>query len=163
MWKASTPSYKHSKACPFSSYSAHVVCLQETHFSPSRQRPNILLHKFTLLQHLLGKGAIWLHSTILLPSLSWQKSETQKVATLDSEVTVVSYYTPNKNHLPFLSHLLTVINSHKREMFSLSGDSNRTIYPFSGNPGPEYPISSFLLTTTKPTLSTWLLERAEPS
>lgn len=48
---------------------------------------------------------------------------------LDNVVTIVSYYAPNRNPLSFLSHLFSVVESHKQGTLIICGDSNQVIYP----------------------------------
>lgn len=49
---------------------------------------------------------------------------------MDTTVTVVSYYAPNKQPIPFLSHLLQVLSTHKIGTIIICGDSNQTLLPF---------------------------------
>lgn len=59
---------------------------------------------------------------------------------LDNVVTIVSYYAPNRNPLSFLSHLFSVVESHKQGTLIICGDSNQVIYPLlDKSPTPLQP------------------------
>lgn len=49
---------------------------------------------------------------------------------MDTAVTVVSCYSPNKQPTPFLSHLLQVLSAHKIGTTIICGDSNQVLLPF---------------------------------
>lgn len=77
-----------------------------------------------------------MHFTTLHLLYSMRRSRIRKVDTyylkgllLDTEITVVSYYAPNKNPLSFLSHLFTIVDSHKKGTLIMLGDSNQVLYP----------------------------------
>lgn len=59
---------------------------------------------------------------------------------LDNEITIVSYYAPNRNPLSFLSHLFSVVESHKKGTLMMCGDSNQVLYPIlDKSPTPLQP------------------------
>lgn len=49
---------------------------------------------------------------------------------MDTEITVVSYYAPNKHPIPFLTHLLQVVATHKMGRLVVCRDSNQVLLPF---------------------------------
>lgn len=120
----------------FSKLSAHVVCLQETHFT-TQSSPKSFGPKypqvFTASENTKQRGVlIAFHNTTLLKELKDPEGRYLILSglLLDDEVTIVSYYAPNKNPLSFLSHLFSVVESHKRGTHILDGDSNLILYPF---------------------------------
>lgn len=120
----------------FSKQSAHVVCLQETHFIP-QSKPKYFSRKYpqvyTASANTKQRGVLiaFHHTTPFTLTKQLKDPEGRYLILfamlLDSEVTIVSYYAPNKNPLSFLSHLFSVIDSHKQGTFILGGDSNQTL------------------------------------
>ena len=123
----------------FQTKKAHILCLQETHFTPnttpkffhasypqvytasaqSKKRGTLIaFHRstpFTIKSEIIDPEGRYL---ILTGHL------------LDNAITVVSYYAPNLNPLPFMSHLLQVVNAHKFGSIFICGDSNQVLLPF---------------------------------
>lgn len=134
----------------FSKLSAHVVCLQETHFT-TQSSPKYFGWKypqvFTASANTKQRGVlIAFHHTTpfsLRKELKDPEGRYLKLSglLLDDEVTitVVSYYAPHKNPLSFLSHLLSVVETHKSGTLILGGDSNLILYP----PEPRHLDSLF--------------------
>lgn len=48
---------------------------------------------------------------------------------MDTLVTIVSYYAPNTNQIPFFTSLFTLLNTHAKGRLILCGDSNLTLLP----------------------------------
>lgn len=47
----------------------------------------------------------------------------------DQEVTIATYYAPNTEQIPFLTHLLQVLPRHRWGILIIGRDSNLTIKP----------------------------------
>lgn len=123
----------------FQTQKAHIVCIQETHFTInstpkffSSSYPQV----FTASANTKKRGTlvafhrstpITVHSEIKDPEGRYLIL-TGNI--LDTEVTVVSYYAPNKQPIPFLTHLLQVVNAHKMGTIIVCGDSNQVLLPF---------------------------------
>lgn len=114
---------------------AHLVCLQETHRT-TWTIPKFFCKSFpqvyTASASTKRRGVlIAFQRSTPFTLLVEGDSEDHYLILLDSEVTVVSYYAPNKNSTLFFYHLLTVMDSHKRETLLVCEDSNQVLYPFS--------------------------------
>lgn len=117
----------------FQSEKAHIVCLQETHFTPtstptffSTSYPQVyttsaLTKKRGTLIAFHRSTPFTLHSEIKDPEGRYL---ILMGYIMDTAVTVVSYYAPNYRPVPFLSHLFNIINTHK--MGSIFKAVNRT-------------------------------------
>lgn len=60
---------------------------------------------------------------------------------MDTAVTVVFYYAPNKQPTSFLSHLLQVVSMHKMGTLIVFGDSNQVLLPFLDKSPYSHPRS----------------------
>lgn len=140
----------------FSSLSAHVICLQETHFSSqsspkfiSRQYPQVYMASGSVKRR--GVLITFHHTTPFILHKEIKDPEGRYILItgllLDNEITIVSYYAPNRNPLSFPSHLFSVVESHKKGTLMIRGDSNQVIYPILG----QIPYHT---TTTTPEFST---------
>lgn len=123
----------------FATFKAQVVYLQETPFIP-HSMPKFLSSSYqqvftALVPTKHGSFLIVFHLTTLFAPLVEIKYPEGRYLILtgfllDVEATVVSYYSPNKKPLPFLSHLLSVIDSHKHGTLLICGNFNYTLYHF---------------------------------
>lgn len=114
---------KRSKAFQFfQSQKAHIVCLQETHFtinSTPKYRSSAYPQVFTASATTKQCGTlIAFHRSIpFTPKSEIKDPEGRYIIItgyiMDTAITVVSYYAPNKQSTPFLSHLLQIISTHK--------------------------------------------------
>lgn len=123
----------------FQSKKAHIVCLQETHFTPtstpkffSTSYPQVytasaLTKKRGTLIAFHRSTPFTLHSEIKDPEGRYL---ILMGYIMDTAVTVVSYYAPNYRPVPFLSHLFNIINTHKMGSIFICGDSNQVLLPF---------------------------------
>lgn len=144
-----------------------MVCLQETHFIPqstpkyfSRKYPQV----YTASANTKQRGVLIAFHRATPFTLTKELKDPEgrylilSGFLLDSEVTIVSYYAPNKNPLLFLSHLFSVIDSHKQGTLIIGGDSNQTIYPFldkSPTPHTTPKLSYQRLLNQHSLLDTW--------
>lgn len=126
---------KFTKA--FCSFSAHVVFLQEMHFSThstpkffGKQYSQVSVSASTQLWKVLVefhcKTPFTLQAETRVPEGRYL------ILTgllLGSKITIVLYYAPNKKPLLFLSHLLSVVASHRWGTLLICGNSNQVIYP----------------------------------
>lgn len=123
----------------FHANKAHIVCLQETHFTTtstpkfvSSFYPQVFSASATTKQ----RGTlIAFHRTTPFTLHSEIKDPEGRYLILlghimDTEITVVSYYAPNKQPIPFLTHLLQVVSTHKMGTLVVCGDSNQVLLPF---------------------------------
>ena len=123
----------------FQAKKAHIICLQETHFTPSTtpkffhaSYPQV----FTASASSKKRGtliAFHRSTPFTIKSEIIDPEGRYNILTghiLDKAVTIVSYYAPNLNPLPFMSHLLQVINSHKFGSLIICGDTNHVLLPF---------------------------------
>lgn len=132
--------HKRTKALrSFSSKKAHIICLQETHFTEKAQ-PIFLSPSYP--QFYTASAAVKQRGTLIgfhrtTPfNLKTQVIDPEGRYLIltgyisDNPITIVSYYAPNKRPTAFLSHLFQVIESHKFGTVVICGDSNATIFPF---------------------------------
>ena len=122
----------------FASLKADIVALQETHFS-DRNTPKIFSTKypqvFTASANTKHRGVlIALHHSIPFSVTSEIKDPEGRYIILvgllqEVETTLVSYYAPNTNPIPFFSHLFQVLRSHCKGTLFLCGDSNLVLEP----------------------------------
>lgn len=47
----------------------------------------------------------------------------------DQEITILTYYAPNKKQVPFLPYVFTLLTSHGSGFLVPCGDSNFAVYP----------------------------------
>lgn len=123
----------------FSAKKAHIICLQETHFT-DKTSPKFLSASypqfFTASATVKQQGTlIGFHHNVPFTLTSQLKDPEGRYLLLtgyilDMAITIVSYYTPNKRPVAFLSHLFQVVEAHKFGTVILCGDSNATIFPF---------------------------------
>lgn len=131
--------HKHTKAFwLFQAKKAHIVCLQETHFTPttpakfSTPYPQV----YTALANTKKRGTlIAFHRSIPFTLHSEIKDPEGRYLLLtgyimDTAITVVSYCAPNHQPLPFLSHLFQVLNTHRMGSIFVCVDSNQVLIPF---------------------------------
>lgn len=119
----------------FQAKKAHIVCLQETHFTNnstptffSSSYPQVFTASADTKQ--CGTLVAFHHSTPF--TIHAEIKGCYLILTgyvLGIAITVVSYHAPNKKPIPFLSHLLQVVNSHKMGSLIVCGDSNQVL-PF---------------------------------
>ena len=131
---------KHTKAFRFfQSKNAHIVCLQETHFTPDSTPKHFnpaYPQVYTASASAKKRGVlIAFHRSTPFTLKSELKDPEGRYLILtgyilDSAVTVVSYYAPNLNTMPFLSHLFQTVNTHKIGSLLICSDSNQVILPF---------------------------------
>ena len=132
----------HKRTKVFRSLSAskaHIVCLQETHFTES-STPKYFGASYPQVYTASAKSKhrgvlIAFHRTSPFSLESEIKDPEGRYLILignlcDIPITVVSYYAPNKRPTSFLSHLLQVIDTHKVGTLLICGDSNQTICPY---------------------------------
>lgn len=123
----------------FQARKAHIVCLQETHFTKN-STPKFMSHFYpqiiTALATSKQRGTLiaFHRSTPFILQSQINDPEGRYIILtgqiMDKPVTVISYYAPNKKPNPFLSHLLQVVNDHKIGTVILCGDSNQVLLPF---------------------------------
>lgn len=116
----------------------HIACLQETHFT-TRSTPKFFSSSYPQVYTASASSKsravlMALHSfspfTLLVEIKDPEGSYLILTGDLlDSEITIASYYAPNKNQIPFLSHLQKVIDTHKRGTLLVCGNSNQVLYP----------------------------------
>lgn len=123
----------------FAAKKAHIICLWETHFI-DKASPKFLSASYpqfyTASASSKKRGTlIGFHRSlpfILTSQLSdpegWYILLTGLIA--DFEITLVSYYAPNRHPEAFLSHLFKVVETCKFGTVILCGDSNTTVFPF---------------------------------
>lgn len=131
----------------FASLKAHILCLQETHFT-LQSTPKYFSPKypqiFTASASTKQRGVlVAFHRSTPFTLVHEIKDPEGRYLILtgyliDSAITIVSYYAPNKNPIPFLSHLFQVVDSHRMGAVMICGDSNQVIFPFLD----KSPISS---------------------
>lgn len=154
--------HKRSKAFRFfQSQKVHIVCLQETYFKihstpkyTSSAYPQIFTASATTKQR--GTLIAFHRSTPFTPKSEIRDPEGRYIILtghiMDTAITVVSYYAPNKQSAAFLSHLLQVISTHKLGTMLICGDSNQVLLPFLDK-------TPYTPTRNTNTQSFWLLER----
>lgn len=117
----------------FQAQKAHIVCLQETHFtvdSTPKYMSSSYPQIYTASATTKKRGTlIAFHRSIpfILKSEIKDPEGRYIILTghiLDTAVTVVSYYAPNKQPTSFMSHLLQVVSTHKMGTIIVCGDSN---------------------------------------
>lgn len=117
----------------FQAQKAHIVCLQETHFtvdSTPKYMSSSYPQIYTASATTKKRGTlIAFHRSIpfILKSEIKDPEGRYIILTghiLDTAVTVVSYYAPNKQPTSFISHLLQVVSTHKMGTIIVCGDSN---------------------------------------
>ena len=125
----------------FQAKKAHILCLQETHFTPNAtpkffnaSYPQV----YTAPASSKKRGTlIAFHRSTPFTVKSEIKDPEGRYIILtghimDTAVTIVSYYAPNLNPLPFMSHLFQVVYMHKFGSLIICGDSNQVLLPFFG-------------------------------
>lgn len=131
---------KHTQAFrAFQAKKAHV-CLQETHFTKSSTtkfyNSQVYSQLFMASADTKQRGTlITFHRSTPFTLQNEIKDPEGRYIILtgfimDTAITVVSYYAPNKKPIPFLSHLFQVINSHRMRSLMVCGDSNQVILSF---------------------------------
>ena len=123
----------------FQAKKAHVICLQETHFTPTAtpkyynaSYPQV----YTASASVKKRGTlIAFHKTTPFTLKTEIKDPEGRYIILtgyimDTAVTIVSYYAPNINPLSFMSHLFQAIEAHKVGSLFVCGDSNQVLLPF---------------------------------
>lgn len=131
---------KRSKAFRFfQTQKAHIVCLQETHFtinSTPRYLSSSYPQVYSASASTKQRGTlIAFHRSVPFSPISEIKDPEGRYIILtghimDMEITIISYYAPNKNPTPFFTHLLQVISTHKIGTIVMCGDSNQVLLPF---------------------------------
>ena len=123
----------------FQAKKAHIVCLQETHFTTNTtprffnpSYPQVYSASASVKKR--GTLIAFHRTTPFTLKTEIKDPEGRYILltgqVLDTEITIVSYYAPNLNPLPFLSHLFQIINSHKIGTLLICGDSNQVLLPF---------------------------------
>lgn len=122
-----------------SSSKAHIVCLQETHFtetSTPRYFGTCYPQVYTASAKSKRRGVlIAFHRTTPFSLITEIKDPEGRYLILlghlcDIPLTIVSYYAPNKRPTSFLSHLLQVIDLRKIGTLLICGDSNQVLYHY---------------------------------
>lgn len=115
----------------------NIACLQETHFSTSCPKYFDALYP----QVFLANGPTKQRGILIAIHKSVPFSCSREIADpndryfllqgtiQDMEVTIITYYAPNNNPGPFLSHICSLLQSHQRGTLLLVGDSNVTLNP----------------------------------
>lgn len=123
----------------FQTKKAHIVCLQETHFTQTNTPKffsNSYPQVYTASANVKKRGTLiaFHRSTPFILQSEIKDPEGRYLLltgfVMDTAITVVSYYAPNRHPLPFLSHLFQVINTHKIGSIFVCGDSNQVLLPF---------------------------------
>lgn len=124
---------------PLHPKNAHIVGLQETHFT-TQSIPKFFSKNYSQVFMALAStkqcGVLIAFHRNTPFSLIKEIEDPEgrylilKGHLLDTAITIVSYYAPNKQPNSFLSHLLQKIDYHKIGTVILCGDSNQTIFPF---------------------------------
>lgn len=142
--------HKRTKAMrSFSAKKAHIICLQETHFT-DKATPKFLSPSYpqfyTASTTVKQRGTlIGFHRSMPFTLLTQLKDPEGRYLLLagyilDMAVTIVSYYAPNKRPESFLSHLFQIVETHKFGTVVLCGDSNTTVFPFLDK-SPPAPVN----------------------
>lgn len=115
-----------------------IACLQETHFSTTSCPKYFAAHYpqvFLANASTKHRGVLIAISKTVPFICSKQIADPNgrylilQGTVQDNEVTIMSYYAPNTNPGPFLSHVCSLLRPHQRGTLLLAGDSNVTLNP----------------------------------
>lgn len=115
-----------------------IACLQETHFSTTSCPKYFAAHYpqiFLANASTKHRGVLIAISKTVPFICSKQIADPNgrylilQGTVQDNEVTIMSYYAPNTNPGPFLTHVCSLLRSHQKGTLLLAGDSNVTLNP----------------------------------